>query len=122
MFSQMPYAFFPLGKEQADNDPPYCYRIAWPENTFRKSSGSLSLIFVRKSADLDSQYKEDVDELERVQQIVTKMIIGLESVTCRERLKELCLLSPEKKRFSESNSSLNVLKRLLILPRCMAGK
>lgn len=89
---------------------------------YRKSSCSLSFIFVRKSAELDFQYEEDVDELEWVQQRVTEMLIGLESVTCRERLKKLALFSPENKSFSGSNISLNVLKRLLIQPKCMAGE
>lgn len=44
------------------------------------------------------------------------------SVTYRERLKEPGLFSPEKKRFRGSNSSLNVLKRLLIQPKRMAGE
>lgn len=39
-----------------------------------------------------------------VQQRITKMVIDLDCVTCREKLKELGLFSAEKKRFRQSNT------------------
>ena len=71
----------------------------------RTREANLSLYFVLVRPHLEyclqmwnSQYRRDMDLLECVQRRATKMIQGIEHLSYEDRLKELGLLSLEKKR------------------------
>jgi len=47
------------------------------------------------------QYRRDVDLFEHFQRRVTKMIKGMEHLSCQDRLRELGLFTSEKRRLWE---------------------